>query len=261
MRALAEKQKEIEERGATLVALTPEHPEFTQGTVSDMEIPFPVLTDLNLEVADQYGLVFNLTHLTGLYENFAKLSEKNGEDASSRLPLTATYVIDPDGTITWAFLDANYRYRAEPSRILDALDHLTGKAGPEHLVLQFWENTWNPPYDFDLIDQLMTEDFVITSAGQRVEGRDNFKRWVTEFQERAISLRLEERDTFSKADGTRVVSRWHASARNGGMFDLEADGRPIEFTGISLWEVRDGKLAHNWVERSAWELYQRLTGD
>lgn len=185
MRALAEKQKEIEDRGATLVALTPELPDFADGTVSENEIPFPVLTDLNLRVADEYGLVFDLTHLTDLYENFAKLTEKNGEAASSRLPLTATYVIDPDGTITWAFIDANYRYRAEPSRILEALDHLTGKAGPEHLVLQFWENTWNPPYDLDLIDKLMTEDFIITSAGQAVKGRENFKQWVTEFQRQA----------------------------------------------------------------------------
>ena len=42
------------------------------------------------------------------------------------------------------------------------------------------------------------------------------------------------------------------------MLGTEADARPIEFTGIAIWEIRDGKLAHNWVERSAWELYQRL---
>jgi NADPH:quinone reductase-like Zn-dependent oxidoreductase len=39
---------------------------------------------------------------------------------------------------------------------------------------------------------------------------------------------------------------------------MPADDRPIDFTGIAVWEVRDGKLAHNWVERSAYELVQRL---
>jgi hypothetical protein len=33
--------------------------------------------------------------------------------------------------------------------------------------------------------------------------------------------------------------------------DPEAVGAPISFTGTAVWEVRDGKLAHNWVERSA----------
>ena len=31
-----------------------------------------------------------------------------------------------------------------------------------------------------------------------------------------------------------------------------------ELQGCAIWEVRDGKLAHNWVERSAYELYQTL---
>jgi hypothetical protein len=30
------------------------------------------------------------------------------------------------------------------------------------------------------------------------------------------------------------------------------------YTGISIWEMRDGKLAHHWVERSAYELPQEL---
>ena len=42
------------------------------------------------------------------------------------------------------------------------------------------------------------------------------------------------------------------------MLGTEADARLIEFTGIAIWEIRDGKLAHNWVERSAWELDHRL---
>jgi hypothetical protein len=30
-------------------------------------------------------------------------------------------------------------------------------------------------------------------------------------------------------------------------------------TGTAVWAVReDGKLLHNWVERSSWELFQRL---
>jgi peroxiredoxin len=40
------------------------------------------------------------------------------------LPLPATYVIDRDGVIRWAFVNTDYTTRAEPADILDALDTL-----------------------------------------------------------------------------------------------------------------------------------------
>ena len=45
------------------------------------------------------------------------------------------------------------------------------------------------------------------------------------------------------------------------MFGLPADGKPIALTGNAILAVTPtGKLAHNWIERSAWELYNQLTG-
>jgi hypothetical protein len=40
------------------------------------------------------------------------------------LPVSATYIIDQKGTIAWAFVDADYRNRAEPADILQALKAL-----------------------------------------------------------------------------------------------------------------------------------------
>jgi peroxiredoxin len=40
------------------------------------------------------------------------------------LPLPATYVIDRQGTIRWAFVNTDYTTRAEPADILAALDAL-----------------------------------------------------------------------------------------------------------------------------------------
>jgi hypothetical protein len=44
------------------------------------------------------------------------------------------------------------------------------------------------------------------------------------------------------------------------MFGTPANDEPVEFTGIAVFEVSNGKLAHNWVERSAYELMLRLKG-
>ncbi|MFC5050748.1 redoxin domain-containing protein [Rubritalea spongiae] len=260
--ALAEKNPEIKELGATLVALTPELPDIHAETSRKMGLPFEVLSDINHQVAEKFGLMFKLNSDTAArYEKKFQLVKRSGAQAADRLPLPATYVISSDGIIRYAFADADYRRRAEPSRIIDALKALRDGPTGNHLVLQFWENVWNPPYDLDLIDQLMTEDFVITSAGKDISGRDAFKEWVSKFQEKAKGIRLENREIFASADGSRVVSRWIARARNGGVLGTPADLQAIEFTGIAIWKIKDGKLAHNWVERSAYELYQQLQSE
>lgn len=257
--ALTEKMTEITVAGGQLVALTPELPEHADETVKKHKRPFQVLSDVGNRVAREYGVVFKMTpDVAAAMQKGAKIHERNG-DASDELPLGAAYVIAPDGTITYAFLDADYRNRAEPARLVDALRALkTGAPTPEHMLLQFWEGVWNPPYDLGLVDRLMTEDFVITSAGTDVTGRAAFKEWIKNFQSKIADLRMSNRDIFPSADGKRVVTRWVANGRNRGMFGTTADERPIEFTGIAIWEVHDGKLAHNWVERSAYELSQHL---
>ena len=84
--------------------------------------------------------------------------------------------------------------------------------------------------------------------------------WLREFQSKILDLEFETIESFQNADGSRVASRWRVRGRNNGMFGLPPHARPIEFTGTAAWAVgADGKLLHNWVERSAWELYQRLT--
>lgn len=257
--SLARKNDQFKALGATLAAITPELPDTTAASVKEQGLPFHVLTDQAHAAAGKYGLTFPLNEETQKrYQEKFKLVERSGKESADRLPIPATYVISQDGIITYAFADADYRRRAEPERIIDALNAIKGGATGRHMVLQFWENVWNPPYDLDLIDKLMTEDFTITSGGEDTSGRDEFKKWVSGFQEKAKGLRLENLEIFPSADGTRVTSRWIARGHNGGMLGTEADARPIEFTGIAIWEIRDGKLAHNWVERSAWELYQRL---
>jgi hypothetical protein len=128
------------------------------------------------------------------------------------------------------------------------------------LVESFWRDVWssrNP----EAVDDYVVEDFVITNAGRRIEGRDDFKAWVAAFLGQIDDLVFEVVETFQNHDGSRVCSRWRVHGRNNGVLGTEPDGRPISFSGTAVWEVReDGKLAHNHVERASWELYQELTG-
>src|SRR5207244_1702955 len=53
--------------------------------------------------------------------------------------------------------------------------------------------------------------------------------------------------------------RWRFTGNNNGLLGTPADQRPDSFTSTAVWAVgEDGKLYHNWVERSSYELFQQL---
>lgn len=118
--AMQKKLPEIREAGAQLVALTPELPDKSLSTKEKSGLEFEVLTDLNHGVAKDYGIAFELTpEVRELYKQHFNLTDFNGKDAGDgTLPLAATYIIGRDGVIKWAFLDADYRKRAEPDDIV-----------------------------------------------------------------------------------------------------------------------------------------------
>ena len=126
------------------------------------------------------------------------------------------------------------------------------------LANQFLSRVWGSAHDLDAINELMTEDYQIWSGGKLIAGRSAFKDWVQHFQSIYGNAHTEILETFANAAGDRVVSRWLNTGTNNGIFNLDPDGRAVSFTGIAIWQVRDGKLAECWVERAALEAYQSL---
>jgi hypothetical protein len=131
-------------------------------------------------------------------------------------------------------------------------------ASSERLAREFFRRVWAPPHDLDAIDELMTEDYRITSAGVVISGREAFKSWVAAMQRTIGGATNEHLEVFTNASGDKIVSRWMTRGVNNGVFGLPADGRPIAFSGIAIWRVDAGRLAECWVERSALELYNAL---
>lgn len=110
--------------GANLLALSPELPDSSISTQEKNELTFEVLSDVGNKVAREYGVVYKLPNpVAEAYQNGFDLHKYNG-DESDELPLSATYVIAQDGTIKFAFLDADYRNRAEPSGLIKVLEGL-----------------------------------------------------------------------------------------------------------------------------------------
>ncbi len=129
------------------------------------------------------------------------------------------------------------------------------------LVTRFFTEVWNPPFRMETIDELVADDFIITTDGKDLRGRDNFKKWVAGLVSQVNELKVEIEEMFATDDGQKVVTRMVSSGYNNGIFGTNPDGAPVEFSVISIIEVKGGKIIHNWVEKSAFELYHRLTAE
>jgi peroxiredoxin len=113
---------EIEAAGASLVAISPQTQKQTYFTADQHELRFPVLSDPGNAVARQFGLVYRLPQeLERLYRAiFINLPLANG-DQSWELPFPATYILECDGTVLYAFADADHMRRAEPAELVERL--------------------------------------------------------------------------------------------------------------------------------------------
>jgi peroxiredoxin len=115
---------QFQQYNAQLVALSPELPDKSLTTIEKNNLQFEVLTDYNNDVARQFGIVFTINDdLIEIYNGFHPLDTYNGVH-TNELPIPATYIIDQDFKIRYAFVEPDYRKRAEPQEIVKALSKL-----------------------------------------------------------------------------------------------------------------------------------------
>ena len=112
----------IREHNALLVAIGPQIQRQSDFMANRHGLPFPVLTDTNNQVAEQFGLVYTVpeTYRSYYLSILVNIPFVNGEQ-SWRLPLPATYVIGKDRKILFAEAHADFRVRPEPEEALAAL--------------------------------------------------------------------------------------------------------------------------------------------
>jgi peroxiredoxin len=122
LRAFQQILPDIKAAGASLVAISPEKPDDTLTTAQKNSLSFEVLSDVGQKVGRAFGLVYQFSdELKSAYGGFGlDIPAKNGADQWA-LPISATYVIDRDGMIIYAYTDPDYRDRADPLDVLKVL--------------------------------------------------------------------------------------------------------------------------------------------
>lgn len=113
---------DITAAGGKLVAVSVENPDASMAVARKNDLQFTVLSDPNLDTAKKFGIVYQLSaDLDKEYKSYGLDISKHNAMDRPELPLAVTYVIDKTGKITYAFIEADYKKRAEPDIVIDEL--------------------------------------------------------------------------------------------------------------------------------------------
>lgn len=119
LKGLQDSLQLIKDKGASLVAITPESSVGIDTTIIRTGATFPLLTDVDGKLAAAYQVVFKVDDRTVNRYKMAGidlLKTNNQKEAS--LPVPAVYIINSEGTVTYRYFDENYRKRVSVKEIL-----------------------------------------------------------------------------------------------------------------------------------------------
>ncbi len=112
----------IKDKGATLIAVSPEKPESISKTVEKTKAEYSILYDEGLKIMKAYEVEFEVPENTiTRYRNSGIDLEKSNGGNGKYLPVPAIYIIDKESTITYRFFEPDYKKR--PS-VLELLKNL-----------------------------------------------------------------------------------------------------------------------------------------
>ncbi|WP_411825587.1 peroxiredoxin-like family protein [Luteolibacter sp. AS25] len=123
LKALQEVLPEIHMLGGSLVAISPQVPDSSLNSSEKAAMDFTVLSDQDARTAKEYGVSWEVPEriLQHMRDDRKLDLESINNGNANILPIPATFVLNPQGVVTWRFVDVDYRTRAEPSDIISEL--------------------------------------------------------------------------------------------------------------------------------------------
>ncbi len=120
--ALQDSLSMITDKGAQLIAVSPEKPENIFKTVEKTNATYSVVSDNKLEIMNAYKVTYALDEvMTKKFKGYGMdLNEINGSNGNN-LPIPAVYIINKSGIITYRYFDENYAKRPSVKEILSLL--------------------------------------------------------------------------------------------------------------------------------------------
>ena len=126
LKRLADSLQLIKDKGATVIAISPELESNIDTTIKKTGAEFSILHDKDLKIMKAYNVWFEVPENTVTrYRNtgidLAKINGTNG----TNLPVPAVYIINKQRDVIWRFFETDYKKRPSVQAILDNLDKIT----------------------------------------------------------------------------------------------------------------------------------------
>lgn len=127
LRAYQRAMPQLQELGASLIAISPQTRDYCLSVAEQKELSFPILSDIGNQVARKFNIVFTIGEpaRSAHYKVNKVLPKFNGDD-TWEVPIPATYVVDQSGAIRLTFVDPDFMRRLDPDAVVAYLKELRG---------------------------------------------------------------------------------------------------------------------------------------
>ncbi len=128
------------------------------------------------------------------------------------------------------------------------------------LIRRWFEEVWNKGRA-EAIAEMLAADAVVhglsDDAAKPLRGPAGFLPFHTQFREAFPEIKVIVEDAI--AEGDKVVARCSVRGKHtGDSLGFEATQAQVEFTGIAIVRVKDGKLVEAWNNFDFMKMYQQL---
>jgi steroid delta-isomerase-like uncharacterized protein len=116
------------------------------------------------------------------------------------------------------------------------------------VMYRWFDEVWNKG-QASAIDELLASDAVIhglnDASGNPVTGSEVFRNFHNQFRSAFPDIVIDVEDCI--AEGDKVVARCHVRAKHSGpLVGLSATNADVDFNGIAIIRVENGKIAEAW---------------
>ena len=133
-------------------------------------------------------------------------------------------------------------------------------ATPESILRAWFDGVWNRG-DESAIDRLLHADGLIhglpSPDGKPIRGPHNFRPFYQAFRSAFPTIQVELSQLMTTPQRAVAYCRVTGTHKGNGI-DIPATGRPVEFYGFAMCEVKDDKVVECWNCFDFLTMYQQL---
>ncbi|MEM7715455.1 MAG: peroxiredoxin-like family protein [Cyanobacteria bacterium P01_A01_bin.68] len=119
LKALEQALPAISMLGGTVVTISPQTFVKSPQSIEEKKLNFEMLIDKRNQVARQFNIVFKIPKKSrSYYRSIGIYLPKYNGDASFELPIPATFIVNQDGKINYAYVEPDHTQRLDPVEII-----------------------------------------------------------------------------------------------------------------------------------------------